>query len=328
MISGGARRALLPLVCLVALLPAAAVRSATVTVIQGDSGPIFEQIRISFTAAFQQLEDVTGSLAARQVTVVRLDRVEAAHAPYALRQEMRSSRPDLIVVIGSEAWQAVMDFLPAADTPPILFCLVGKQGLDTRMQAPERVSGIRLLPAPAEVLDFYRSWFPGRRLSVIYDPASFGYIVDEFKQAQISSGIRLDCHAIGSVHEIPRVFSEVLPAAEGLLVFPSWDVYPTYIVRAIFREAAGRGIPAFSPRVTDIDNGALFTITPDWQSLGPQLADLAARGLAQHQLRNLPPVSPGKLVYTVNRRIYSLLGYKIPADGAALAVWRDADLMK
>ncbi len=182
---------------------------------------------------------------------------------------LEEQKPNAIITIGKTAHAHAR----AADLgPPII---VGGMG-----SAPEGNSAVVLAGDPAEFFASTRGLAPTvKRIHLVYSAAINGWWAEDAVEAAKQHQLELVLHEASSVRSGAKTYKKLLKAAqpeEDAVWIPLLSVVPSKtVLPMVLREAWDKHLVVFSNSPLHTKQGALFSLYPDNQAMGAQLAALA-----------------------------------------------------
>ena len=231
----------------------------------------------------------------------------------AMAMEALSSRPTLIVAVGSRAARLARE---QARGTPLVYAMVldpASIGLPGPGQAAGKVTGVTMDVTPEVQFELIQELVPGaHRIGVVYDPAISGEAVRRASSAAKARGLSLVAQAV-------RGESEVIPAAA--LLVPEVDVLwavadPTVLTaansRALILLSLRSRKPLFAVSEGFVRGGALAALAADAREVGRRAGELGARVLAGASPAALGPEAPPRLSLFVNLATAGHLRLSVP----------------
>ncbi len=177
--------------------------------------------------------------------------------------------------------------------------------------SPGALPGISLAADPEALFAHLDTLAPPvKRVFVIYNPATSGWLLPRAEAAAQRRGIKLVAHAATDTREAALAYRQVLEqeAQEGedALWLPLDNVAPDATVLPMVLEAAWRKrLVVFSNNAAHARKGALFALFPDEVGMGQRLGELFLQ-VKQHANHEVIPLNDLKVA--VNVRTASHLG--------------------
>ena len=222
--------------------------------------------------------------------------------------------PDLIVPVGSTATKFAQDNFK---NTPIVFAMVLYPVLSgvVPSAAPNRpnITGASMDIPILNQFETIREVIPrAARVGVLYDPTETGAIIEE--ATKIAQSLRLNLVAIpvrssndvpGALQGIERKVDVLWAVADGTVFTPRMSEH--ILTYTIQHNLAFMGLsPAF------VEAGASFALTQDFEDIGKQTAEIAARILAGADPDQMEITYPRRISLLLNLRTAEEIGMKIP----------------
>ncbi len=199
------------------------------------------------------------------------------------RQAIESSRPDLLVTIGTSATQFADRAFPQL---PIVFAKVLnpiESGFIQSWDLPGRhVTGAALdIPADLQLRKFV-SMIPNmKKVGVIYTENT-RRLVEEAKKAATQLGLQLVAYKIVSAKQLPEAIDSLCRSVEGIWTVADEELSTPQFVRYTLLETLRNRIPVMGFNQTFVESGALFCLEADYKYVGRQAGEIAS---ANHRRR-------------------------------------------
>ncbi len=191
--------------------------------------------------------------------------------------------------------------------------------VDTRPGAPvPGKAAIVLDPAPGPVLERLRHFAPAvRNVHLLFDPAHGAGWVEEAARAASARGLTLIAYETDETQSAVATYRRLLAGLEGgrdalWLGATTSEAEVDAVLPVVLRQAWEHRVVLFSSLPGLARRGVLFSVSPDYEGLGQELARLARRCLDQEPgCAGLHPLTALKTAF--NRRTARHLGLALPA---------------
>ena len=220
----------------------------------------------------------------------------------------RYPSPRLILSVGVLATTLAKEHYPFT---PIIFCMVVNQ--ERFALSSGNVTGIASEASAEEQLLAYKDFFGDRRnIGVVFDPTgSEKGIVREAEQTANKMGFNFIKAEASFPNAVEAALKSIINKIDALWIIPNHVIVSQDTLDAIFKITAQRHLPTFSNSIAIAKAGALFAISPEYETIGTQ-----ASRLAQTLLSLQPTTSPGvqrpeKFRLTVNSKTAKKLGINV-----------------
>jgi putative ABC transport system substrate-binding protein len=228
--------------------------------------------------------------------------------PAALAGTVRAEGPVLILALGSAAVETARQ---VGDVPVVAGMVLRPADV---LRGP-RFTGV-FLEFPSDVeFHFLARILPGqRRVAVLYNAAQNQGSIDLADRSARSAGLELLARKVSAPADIPATLQSLSNHADVL-----WGLADTLVLT---RETAGpillfslqNRIPFVGLSAPWVKAGAVYALERDYGDIGRQCAELAAQVLAGSAPADLPPQSPRRVLYLINRRTADQLKLTIAKD--------------
>jgi len=147
---------------------------------------------------------------------------------------------------------------------------------------PERVSGISLAPAPARLFARLRELAPAvDKVTVVYNGGDNRWLIELGQLAATDIGFEFEVIEAADLRDAATAYRNVLRDSRSnrdaiWLLQASSFLNENSVLQMILREAWDRNVVVFSSNASHVPKGALFSLYPDNEALGAELARLAA----------------------------------------------------
>jgi putative tryptophan/tyrosine transport system substrate-binding protein len=297
---------ILILTVLVALLPTRAGAAEDVSLTQDRIIAVVNQQDVPYA---EVLEGFRAHMSRREpqpvIEIVHLSR-DAGQQADAIA-ELRAHRPRLILALGSIALQAVSREIYDI---PILFGLVLQ---DPHQPVPGNSTGV-FLDFPLEIqFTWLRRILPeARNIGVIYNPLQNQETIIAAERTAQRLGLRLESHDITSPRELPAALEALANSADVFWGIGDQLVVTPQTARSLLLFSFRNRIPFIGLSDAWVKAGALYALDRDYPDIGRQCAVLAEKILQGAQVENLPPESPQRVTYILNRHTAEQMKLELP----------------
>ena len=271
------------------------------------------------TGAYQEVVDGIrdGMRASDRIVLQIVPVVEYVRRAEALRQSMR---PDLIISVGTEAAQILLQ--EVSDTPMCMI-LIPRTTSEALVREYEQLPLAARRPLSAVYIDqpfqrqlrLVRLTLPrSRSLGVVYGPLS-RESEKQLKAAAEGEGDRWDLHAVSvnRENELFSAFTRVLDSSDVLLALPDPLVYNQHTTQNILLETYRQRKPLIGYSHAYVSAGALAAVYSTPRQIGLQVGEHLAelRGKAGASMPS--PRYPKYFTVEVNQQVAQSLGLTIAA---------------
>ncbi len=262
-------------------------------IVSQDAGP-YEEALAGFRSHLEQQGWKT------QIDVYRLHG-DAAGASPAL-QQARQDRADLILTLGSLGTQAAVH--QAQDVPIVAGLVLTADDLG----GSANVTGVVLeFPVETEFHWLQRLLPRQRHIGVLFNPTENQGRIDAAARAAKAMGLDLFARKVESPRDLPEALDSLNNRADVLWGVADQIVLNPQTVKPILLFSLRNHIPFVGLSATWVKAGALYALDRDYDDIGRQLGEMAAKILQGAAPGSLQPAPPRKVLYCVNRRTARLL---------------------
>ncbi len=219
---------------------------------------------------------------------------DASRASQAV-QKIKKSRVRLIFTLGSLATDAAISEVPDI---PVIACLVLRA--DTLKKAPN-ATGVSLEFPPETQLSWLQRFLPDAvTIGVIYSPGENQKRIETASRIAKSLGMKLEAQAVRVPQDVPAALDILSKKADALWGVPDQIALSPQIAKHILLFSFRNSVPFVGLSATWVKAGALYSLDWDYADLGAQCGEMAQKALSGAPPRAIPPVSPRKVLYSVN----------------------------
>lgn len=209
---------------------------------------------------------------------------------------VKALRPNLVLAIGPRAANLVARGL--ADVP-VIFTMVpnwDKYGLTGR-----NVTGISLQRPVKAQLETLRAVSPKtRRVGVLYDPRYSEPVIDGARRAGGDLGLTLVPAKVRSADEVPSASKAFVGKVDAIWMIADRSVSNVTAFRHLVEFSYENRIPTFALAESQVREGALVSLTPNYVDIGRQAGRLAARIRGGTPAGSIPVAAPEGLEIALN----------------------------
>ncbi len=214
-----------------------------------------------------------------------------------------------IITIGSVATRAA---LGSPGDAPVIACMV-VNSLD--LSGAENATGV-LLDFPLKTqLEWIRRFSPNSHtIGVLYNPGENRDQIVAAKQIARRLGLKLVSRSVNRPRDLPDALDHLAMEADLLWGVTDQLVLSRQTAEAILLFSFRNRIPFTGLSASWVKAGALYALDRDYEDLGAQCGEMAVKVLNGRRASSLPPVTPRKLVYSLNLRTAEHLKVHLPPD--------------
>ena len=224
------------------------------------------------------------------------------HDPESIVDRIESKQPALILTLGS----AATDFLAnrIKDTP-IVFSLVlpssGRGSLESQRALHPNMTGATMEIPLAIQFEKIHEVLPGaRKVGVLYDPKISGPVVDSAAPIAARAGLQLVPMAVSSEGDVVQKLNELEDEIDVLWSVADSTVFTPQGLKHILLSTLRNRIPFVGLSPAFVKAGALLALSCDYEDIGRQSGEMAARILDGESPERIPTAVPRDLSYSLN----------------------------
>ncbi len=299
------RSALAPMVWILAafLLSPAALPAekegnpAEVTVIFSASGGPYDEAWEGFRSALQE-----------QGLTVRDARYNLKEqSPEQVFLSLRRDKPRLVLALGSPAAQLAKDKLPGV---PTVFCLV----LDPKRFEAAHMTGVGMdIPLEAKLAKLSPLASELKKIGILRTD-QVPPISKELFRVSKSLGFDVIEQTVPSEKEFPEALQSFLWRVDLFVMVPDAKLYSARTSHHLLEESLRRRVPVLGLSAAYAKAGAFIAFDCDYEELGRQAGEIAARLLRGARPSDIPPVGPRKIHYVMNKAAARLVDLPLPEE--------------
>lgn len=218
---------------------------------------------------------------------------------------LRRDKPRLVLALGSPAAQFAKDRLPDV---PTVFCLV----LDPKRFEAAHMTGVGM-DIPLETkLPKLSSLAPGLKKIGVLRTDQFPPVSKELFQMSRSLGFEVFEQTVPSEKEFPEALRSLLWRVDLFVMVPDAKLYSAQTTNHLLEESLQKRVPVLGLSAAYAKAGALLAFDCDYQELGRQAGEIAARLLRGAKPSDVPSVGPRKIQYVLNKAAARLMDISLP----------------
>lgn len=255
-------------------------------------------------------------LAAAQALREQLPGVEVTVRPWREYGEGAGGRPDVVVALGTEAMQRMVE----ADGPwrgsNVVALLVSRAALEKAATGHRgRVTGIYFDQPFSRQMRFLRLAMPeSRRVGILLGPDSMPY-AEEILLAAKAAGLAGVTSRVENEEGLHPALRDVLSESDVLLAIPDDTVLNNRTARHILLASYRRRVPLVGYSSSFVKAGAVAALVTTPEQMGQQAGEMVAEYLSRRTMP--PPRPPDAFDVVVNSGVARSL--ELALDGPALA---------
>jgi putative ABC transport system substrate-binding protein len=218
--------------------------------------------------------------------------------------------PALVLPLGVAAIRAVGE----VRSVPIVATMALRPGGIPRAA---NVTGVALEFPPEVYVEWLRRALPkARSAAVLHNPAENAAAVAEVRRAAERHGIHVDLLPVPTPKDIPRAL-ERASGVDVLLGLADGVVYTPESARGILLFSFRNRVPLVGLPGTWVQAGALFGLDRDYEDIGRQAGEMAARILKGASPGSLPVATPRRVCPVANLATAERMGIALGKEALA-----------
>lgn len=274
------------LMCVVGLLigsAGAAAADALVVVTSRDDGP-YEGV----------VAGVRGALGAWTELTVHSLQSGREGAVEALR-DAKTDRKTPLITVGSAATRAALE---APGKAPVIACMIADRD---DLQKSKNATGV-VLEFPLETqLKWVRRFVPGSKtIGVLYNPEQNQARVESATKIASRLGLRMVAREVHRPQDLPGALDSLAREVDLLFALTDHTVLSPQTAQAILLFSFRNRIPFSGLSASWVKAGALYALERDYEDIGAQCAEMAAKVLKGARPGSIRPAIPRKVTFAVN----------------------------
>ncbi|HVF65822.1 MAG TPA: ABC transporter substrate-binding protein [Casimicrobiaceae bacterium] len=237
----------------------------------------------------------------------------------ALATEIVALKPDVIVVVNTQAAQAVKN---ATSAIPVVFVRVSdptRTGLVATLSKPGgNVTGVSNVADEmgGKRLEMLKAVLPqASRVTVLWNAGNPGValILKDVEQSSTQLGVEVQNVGLRTAAELPSALEKVR-ASNAAALFVLDDLLITSLKREILEFAARSHLPVMTLYEEFVQGGALMSYGPSIEEMYRRTTGFVDRILKGAHPRDLPVEQPTKFEMVLNLKTAKALGIDLPAN--------------
>ncbi|MBF0456664.1 MAG: ABC transporter substrate-binding protein [Nitrospirae bacterium] len=190
-------------------------------------------------------------------------------------EEIRKSRPGMVVAVGEEALSKSLAFSKSTslkDIPTVYMMVLNP---DKMIQGHENVTGVSMeIPATKQIASFVDVFPWIKRLGVIYNPMNFGHFINGAAVSAKNHGVVLVEGIAQSPKDVPNVLNSMKGKIDALWVLPDVTVVTPGNTEFIMLYSIEFNLPVLTFTENHVALGAAMSLTIDPYEIGRQTGGL------------------------------------------------------
>ncbi len=222
--------------------------------------------------------------------------------------------PDLIVALGSKAFEAVEGRTGGI---PVVFVMV----LEHSERFGPDVAGASIRVDPTLEMEHVRLIFPEwKRIGVIYDPANSAHVIERARRAAGDLGLEIVARTAGDLSETLKAIREIEQEVDGWWMLPDRTTLKAESAEYMIVQSLRRGTPVLAPARRYVEQGANAALVPDYRHVGRNGAAIALRILGGEKPGEIGTVFAEEIRIVINARTGREAGVDLSGSWAKKAL--------
>ncbi|WP_420266178.1 ABC transporter substrate-binding protein [Candidatus Magnetominusculus dajiuhuensis] len=188
-------------------------------------------------------------------------------------EEIKRSRPGMVVAVGQEALTTALAF---RDIPVLYMMVLNPSAI---IQGHDNVFGVSMeIPAARQIASFVDVFPWVKRLGVIYNPANKDVFMKDAAQSAKRRGVVLVEKKVQSPKEVPSVLQSIRDKIDALWILPDVTVVTPENTEFIMLYSIESNIPVITFTDRHVALGAVMSLNIDPYEIGRQAGDIITSG--------------------------------------------------
>ena len=234
--------------------------------------------------------------------IVEFDVETAGHDPEGFVDRIRAKRPGLILTLGSAATILMSN---AVRDIPIVFSLVlpsmGRGSLEELQARNGNITGASMeIPVSTQFRKIIEVLPTAKRVGVLYDPAVTGPLIDLAGKTALLMDLDLVAMPVSSEKDVVQRMQEVGDQVDVLWSVADSTVFTPQGLKHILLSTLRSRIPFVGLSPAFVKAGALVALSCNYEDVGGQSGEIAARILAGESPDRIPIAVPREVSMSLN----------------------------
>lgn len=221
--------------------------------------------------------------------------------------EINSEKPDLILVIGSEALIAAKEI---KDIPIVFSMILDPEAI---IGDANNITGASAQIPMEEQLQTLKAIAPNvKKIGVVYDAKKTGDMVAETAKIAKKKGLQLVAIQAISLKESLLALKEMEGKVDALMMVPDTTTMTTQSFEYMLLSSFRQKIPLIALSKKYVQKSALLAFSVDYEDIGKQAGELANKILKGGRTSELPYTKARKTQVVLNLKTANKIGLDIP----------------
>ena len=215
--------------------------------------------------------------------------------------------PDLILALGSPA---ALDISQRVHDIPIVFSVLFKPSFNAA-----NITGVSIDIEGSQIFSAVKKIIPrARTIGILYDAKQSGTYVAKLKKQAEEYSLDIVPQRVDSVNDVYQKIRVLGPRMDVLLMVPDATIYTAITTDDVILYCLRSGIAVIGLSPNYVKAGALFSLSCDYEAVGEQSGNIAARIARGEKPAGIPVTFPDKLELSISLIVADRLGITIPDD--------------
>lgn len=224
-----------------------------------------------------------------------------------LAKVINAHKPTLIFTLGGASLRAVL--LNSKNIPVVTTMVLKKSELTEN----PTTTGVSLAYPLATQFQWLKQFLPDRtKLAVLYNPLENEHYVATAKSEATKAGLEIVAIPVETPKQLPYALEQLAKNVDALFSIPDDLVLSAKTAQAVLLASFRNRVPMVGLSDNWVKSGALYALTWDYEDLGRQCADQAAKLLNGAAVSSIPAELPRKVMYSINIKIANHMNVNIP----------------
>ncbi len=256
-----------------------------------------------YQAALQALEkELRSQHPSVQITSYYLDET----TPQDVYARLQDKAPTLICSLGTSATKLAAKISGVNTVYTLIF--------ETDEFNPQYMTGVTLDVGAEEKITLIKTILPSvRKIGLLYSARSQARF-KEINDTARRQGLEIVARKVDNEKDFPQALKEVLEQSDCFLMVADAQLFFPKSVEHLLRESIKNQVPVMGLSNVYTRAGALFSLDVDFEQVGRQTGEMAARVLRKESPASLPVALPKKTYFSLNLSTAKRLGIELASD--------------
>jgi putative tryptophan/tyrosine transport system substrate-binding protein len=225
-----------------------------------------------------------------------------------INDRIKSDRPDLVLTIASGATELVKGEITDI---PVVFTMVFnplKRNLTARNMTGASID----IPIETQFAYLKKTVVKIRRIGVLYNGGTSADTIAEARKAAAKMGLELEAVEVGGQDEFPGALDKVGKTSDALWMVLDSNTYTAQSLKHTILNTLRNRLPFMAVSPSYVKSGALLAVYCDYEDIGRQSGESAARIFRGEKPADIPVSVPRKVLLALNLNTARNIGITIP----------------